>query len=123
LQVTTLPETVERAGMLWLHLPIPDGGVPDGTWEMAWDQASRALRSALTKGSRIVIHCKGGLGRTGLVASLLLVESGIDARTAMRMVRETRPGAIETVGQEQYIIDWERRLKGGSAPHVQPPVT
>lgn len=51
------------------------------------------------------MHCKGGLGRAGTVASLLLgtYEKGLSADAIMVLVREVRPNAVETVVQEQYL--------------------
>ena len=54
-------------------------------------------------GAEVVIHCLGGLGRTGTIAARILVEFGIEADDAIKAVREARPGAIETVGQAEYV--------------------
>jgi ADP-ribosyl-[dinitrogen reductase] hydrolase len=50
-----------------------------------------------------ITHCRGGLGRAGLVAALLLIETGLEAEAAIRAVRAARPGAIETAAQERYV--------------------
>jgi ADP-ribosyl-[dinitrogen reductase] hydrolase len=52
----------------------------------------------------IVIHCKGGLGRTGTIAARLLIEFGADATNAIQSVRKARPGAIENNLQEYYVL-------------------
>ena len=57
----------------------------------------------MTSGN-IVIHCLGGLGRTGLVACKLLTEQGIPAASALEQVRAARPGAVETPEQEAYVL-------------------
>jgi hypothetical protein len=44
-------------------------------------------------------HCKGGLGRAGMMAARLLVELGVAPEQAIRDVRCARPGAIETPAQ------------------------
>jgi len=56
----------------------------------------------------VLIHCRGGLGRTGTLAARLLMEEGQDAQSAMRMVRDVRPHAIETATQEKYLREWKR---------------
>lgn len=43
-----------------------------------------------------MVHCRGRPGRTGLVVSRRLVELGIKAENAIEMVRQVRPGAVET---------------------------
>ena len=88
----------------WYQLPIPDAGVPDQSFEDLWAVAGLRLRALLQAGHNIVIHCKGGLGRTGTVAARLLVEFGCDPRKAIQSVRKARPGAIENISQEQYVL-------------------
>ena len=67
------------------------------------------LRNALLAGHRVLVHCRGGLGRAGTVAARLLVELGVPAVEAIRRVRAARPGAIETIEQQQYVLDLTRR--------------
>ena len=55
-----------------------------------------ALLARLRDGESIVLHCKGGLGRTGMVAARLLVELGCMPEEAIVAVRQARSGTIET---------------------------
>eukprot|EP00002_Diphylleia_rotans_P006830 TRINITY_DN16256_c0_g1_i1.p1 TRINITY_DN16256_c0_g1~~TRINITY_DN16256_c0_g1_i1.p1 ORF type:complete len:258 (+),score=43.93 TRINITY_DN16256_c0_g1_i1:61-834(+) len=54
---------------------------------------------------RILVHCRGGLGRAGTVAACLLlrIHSDASAQDAIRHVRLHRPGAIETQRQVDFI--------------------
>ena len=90
-------------GMEHFHLPIPDGGVPDPKWERAWATAGPRIRSLLKEGCKVLVHCRGGLGRTGLVAARLLVEFGMAPQQAIRTVRRARPGTIENEAQAQHV--------------------
>jgi len=56
-------------------------------------------------GDNIVIHCKGGLGRTGLVTARLLIELGENTKLAVKKIRDARPGTIETKEQENYVLN------------------
>jgi ADP-ribosyl-[dinitrogen reductase] hydrolase len=89
--------------MAWHHLPITDVSVPDDRFLSAWHKAGAALRHRLRNGFDIVVHCKGGLGRAGMVAATLLVELGRAPSEAIAMVRAVRPGAIETSAQEDFV--------------------
>ena len=62
-----------------------------------------ALLARLRDGESIVLHCKGGLGRTGMVAARLLVELGCTPEEAIVAVRQARSGTIETREQEAYV--------------------
>lgn len=103
LEVQDLPGAVKGAGLGWLHLPIKDGSVPDTAFEIRWKKAGTGLRNMLTDGQHVLVHCKGGLGRAGLIAARLLVEFGVPADEAIEQVRRARPGAIETAAQEVYV--------------------
>jgi ADP-ribosyl-[dinitrogen reductase] hydrolase len=103
LKVHDLGDEVIARKMSWYHLPVPDGGVPDFRFEEIWVQIGSELRGALRAGKKILIHCKGGLGRTGTVAARLMVELGEAPDDAIRKVREARRGAIENFEQEQHI--------------------
>jgi ADP-ribosyl-[dinitrogen reductase] hydrolase len=103
LSVPELPEKVSEFGIRWFHLPIVDVWVPDKMFEEEWERAGEELRCILRDGGRIVLHCRGGLGRTGLVAARLLIEFGMAPQEAIRRVRAARPGAIQTREQEQYV--------------------
>jgi ADP-ribosyl-[dinitrogen reductase] hydrolase len=104
LGVTELPARAVAAGLEWHHLPVPDQGVPGQEFDFVWHDLGPALVARLAAGERIVVHCKGGLGRTGTVAARLLVESGEAPFAAINRVREARANAIESVRQESYIL-------------------
>ena len=75
----------------------PHGGIhPDSHKELTNQQEIRTL---LRGGEDVLVHCKGGLGRAGMIAARLLVELGMDPEQAIRDVRRARKGAIETSSQ------------------------
>lgn len=103
LQVQGLGEAVRDRHMEWLHLPIRDRAAPDAAFEEAWVEAGERLRDRLRSGFNVLIHCMGGLGRAGTIASRLLVELGWSPSDAIREVRRVRPGAIETDDQDDFV--------------------
>ncbi|WP_426959602.1 hypothetical protein [Muricoccus radiodurans] len=99
-----LGDGVRARGMDWLHWPIPDFGIPDAGFAAAWPSHAAALRGVLEGGRNVLIHCRGGLGRSGMIAARLLVEFGADPADAILRVREARsPHAIETTAQEEWV--------------------
>ena len=103
LKVKGLRQAVEAAHMDWVHAPIADVSTPKDAFETAWVVIGEGLRDRLRAGFNVVVHCKGGLGRAGMIAARLLVELGISAEEAIARVRRARPGAIETKAQEAHV--------------------
>ncbi|NTV09511.1 MAG: phosphatase [Zoogloea sp.] len=99
LAVPDLGREVQRRGIDWRHLPIADFSVPGASFEEQWKTQGRDIRALLRDGGDVLVHCKGGLGRAGMVAARLLVELGMPPDEAIRAVRGARKGAIETPAQ------------------------
>ena len=76
LRIPNLGHEVLRRNMEWVHLPIPDVSAPTADFDKEWPAQSERLRKKLHDGANIVIHCRGGIGRAGMVAAGLLVELG-----------------------------------------------
>lgn len=120
LDVEALPEAVEERGLEWHQVPIRDRDIPGIAGEARWFWASTRIHRALANGERVLLHCKGGLGRSGLLAARVLVERGMDARDAIAAVRAVRQGAIETSEQEAYV---ERVQRVATLPTATDPPT
>lgn len=102
LQIMGLRQRARFFGMEVLWFPIRDVSVPDSIdgFQLCVDTVVNRLRN----GETVVIHCKGGLGRTGLLAAACLVAtSDLTPDEAVAIVRRARPGAIETTAQEEYV--------------------
>ncbi len=103
LGVAELGEMVADRHMSWFHLPIRDVGTPDEEFEACWKSTGESIRSVIRDGFNVVVHCKGGLGRAGMISARLLVELGWDPENAINAIRRVRPGAIETQAQERHV--------------------
>ncbi len=57
-----------------IHFPIGNGGVPNDT--EAFLQIARDAAEQLKNGSSFLVHCKGGVGRTGTLASCITAAAG-----------------------------------------------
>jgi ADP-ribosyl-[dinitrogen reductase] hydrolase len=104
LRVERLGEEVLLRNMRWFHLPIVDVSIPDERFEKQWMVDGHQIRLILRERRDVLIHCRGGLGRAGTIAARLLVELGVEPRRAIEAVRAARPGAVETPGQEQFVL-------------------
>lgn len=102
LGVKDLPQRAVTLSLLWLHLPIRNLSIPDKSFEELWSWAGPRLCLLLREGQRVVIHCKEGIGRAGLVAARLLIELGTPPEEAIKAVQKARPGSLQLYSHEKY---------------------
>ena len=101
-------EAAEAKGMQFIAFPIPDRGVPASI--EAARSLLRTLGNALEEGKNVAVHCRQGIGRSGLIAAGVLVASGISTERAIEAVSAARGQAIpETPDQ----LRWLRSLPSG----------
>jgi protein-tyrosine phosphatase len=103
-ELGALGALARRAGLRWVHFPIPDMWVPSDA-AAARRLVARLLR-ALEDGRDVVVHCWGGLGRAGTIAACCLVARGCEPRRAIAIVRSTRPGAVQSMQQELFVREF-----------------
>lgn len=87
---------IQALGSRWAHVPVADMGVPDRRAEAAWVSASEQTRAALAGGGRVLVHCQGGCGRSGMAVMRLMIETGEDPEAGLKRLRAVRPCAVET---------------------------
>lgn len=106
-----LGDDLEAAGVAWRHLPIPDFGAPPSTTAALWPEASAAARDVLAGGGKVLAHCYGGCGRSGMALLRLMIEAGEDAGPALERLRDVRPCAVEGEAQRAWaaVPMFERR--------------
>jgi len=87
----------------WHHIPIKDFDIPNAEQTEAWRETRTGVANALENGARILIHCYGGCGRSGALATNLLLYMGYE--NALETLRNKRPCVIETDAQ----LDWANK--------------
>lgn len=97
-----MADEMAAIGARWLHMPLPDFGAPDQQTEPAWPAISSEIRSVLAEGGRVIVHCFGGCGRSGMAVLRLMIELGEEPTAALDRLREVRPCAVETDPQMQW---------------------
>jgi len=82
--------------------PIVDRSVPAS--EVKAMRLIGQLDTDLTQGKNIVVHCRQGIGRSGLIAASLLAARGIGSEDAMKRVSDARGVEVpETPRQRDWI--------------------
>jgi ADP-ribosylglycohydrolase len=95
------------------NFPIPDHSVPRSTQQMR--EVQIALERLTIAHAAVYVHCRAGIGRTGLTIGCYLREQGESAAAALaelnrlwqQNARAARwPSIPETEEQERFIADW-----------------
>jgi protein-tyrosine phosphatase len=90
-----------QLGMEFISFPINDGGAP------RQDQSALGLvgklASNMQSGRKTVVHCLGGVGRSGSMMIAALVWSGMDMNKAVKHVEAARG---EFVPETNTQIEW-----------------
>jgi len=108
----TLGPDLQESGTRWIAFPVPDYGVPTPDQGTQWTMASQSARAALAGGGRVLLQCRGGCGRSGMVALRLMIETGEAPEAALDRLRRLRPCAVETPAQQRWArrgVAWPRR--------------
>lgn len=100
-----LPLDLARADIQWLHFPVKDFGVAEKDKEVVWLPISQTIHRVLNDGGRVIVHCRGGCGRTGMAVLRLMVELGEEFEDALERLRGYRPCAVETNAQLAWARD------------------
>jgi protein-tyrosine phosphatase len=102
---------VKSRGMQFLSFPISDREVPESPVKVA--AALEKLDAALSSGSNVVVHCRQGIGRTGLMAACLLVMKGLKPEAAVKSLSAVRGISVpETAAQRRWIDHYATTLAG-----------
>lgn len=94
-----LAESLAAEGIGWRHFPVQDFGIPKPDQAVVWSDVSAQARQIMARGGRVLVHCRGGCGRSGMVLLRLMIEAGEEVETALARLREVRPCAVETKAQ------------------------
>ncbi len=93
---------VQAASMSFESLPIKDMGLPASLDDFA--RLSYRIYRRVDSGGSTLIHCRGGLGRSGLLAAAVLLHGGGDVGQAFARVSRGRGQRVpETAEQAEWL--------------------
>jgi protein-tyrosine phosphatase len=103
--------TCTRHGIAFRSLPVADRSTPvdSGEFIVAVHQLAQLLRD----GRNIAVHCRQGVGRSGLLAVSVAVGSGVPLDRALELVSTARGVRVPETGEQS---DWLHRHVGRLPP-------
>jgi protein-tyrosine phosphatase len=102
-------KVAEASGIRFISFPIPDRGIPASaatTISLMGD-----LASALEEGKNVVVHCRQGIGRSGLIAAGILATSGMHPRQAIEVVSAARGLPVPETSEQRLWVERYRRRR------------
>ena len=94
-------ELVTAQSMKFISYAIPDMGLPARSDDFA--RLAQSLFTQIDAGTNTLIHCRGGIGRSGLLAAAVLLRGGKDVQTAFAQVSLMRGRQVPETAQQG---DW-----------------
>jgi len=96
-----------KNGIEHLDIPFMDGGVPSAETVRIFMQFVDKINA---KGGAVVVHCRGGIGRTGtLIGCYLMKHFHFTANEVIAYLRLVRPGSVSSL-QHYYLKSVEADL-------------
>jgi len=115
LQLGAESDLTQARGLRFVSLPVEDRSVPP-----SWDQASQAVAKVgemLRQGRNVAVHCRQGIGRSGMIAAALLIKDGSTPGNALKRISEVRGLPVpETPEQLEWIREFSMREAPSAAP-------
>lgn len=106
LQLVAEKELCRENGIDFLCSPMPDRGLPPDP--NAFRVLARNLAARLHRGEVIAVHCRAGIGRSGLAAAAILVSAGVERADAIPLINDARGvGVPDTDEQRAWIAAFE----------------
>ena len=99
---STIHSQLSLCGVRWVHVPIVDFGVPDAEFSEALDAVVAKTVVVLLQGRRVLFHCMGGCGRSGMAVMRVMHVMGVE--DALETLRKVRPCAVETEAQAAWAL-------------------
>ncbi|WP_255229450.1 protein-tyrosine phosphatase family protein [Pseudoalteromonas sp. HM-SA03] len=87
-QANDLPIVCNKHSVQWFQLPIPDDDAPNEVFATAYKSHISCMLSILRNQGTVVVHCKGGSGRTGLIIGILMYELSYKKAEILSLIKK-----------------------------------
>ena len=111
LDLTDEGREVKKSGMRFTSLPIPDRQTPGSESEVK--ATIEKLDADLSSGKNVVVHCRQGVGRSGLIGACLLITKGLSSGAALEAISAARGVTVpETPEQRRWVERYATSFAG-----------
>ena len=102
LELLDEPSICQDHSIEFISFPIKDRSIPSDT--VAFLKLVERLIKEIDNGNKRVIHCRMGIGRTGVLAAGILIHRGYDPNTIFEFLSKVRTlDAPDTAEQTEWV--------------------
>ncbi len=110
LELSKEAQLCQAQGIRYFSFPIQDFSVPTSEAEAL--AFLEGLKAMLLDGKHLVIHCRGGIGRSSVMAGSLLVLAGYTPQRALELLSDARGMHVpETDEQRAWVQGFSRHTQ------------
>jgi protein-tyrosine phosphatase len=88
LSLSAESEIAKANGIDFISYPIVDRSVPSNL--ASFEELVKDLTQRINDGNGVAIHCRAGIGRSGITAASVLVQLGIDPKSVFEVIAKAR---------------------------------
>lgn len=104
LGLTKQADYCQLQGINYLNFPIPDRGLPNTAKAIT---LAKQLYDEIKDGKHWIIHCRAGIGRTGIIAGAVLVTAGLSTELALQTISQARSVQVPDTDKQ---VAWLKQL-------------
>ena len=97
----------------FISFPMTDGAIPDS--RQAVRDLVTTLSQCLSSAKSVLVHCRQGFGRSGIIAACLFTAFGENPETAVERISAARGRSVpDTPEQKGWIMDFAKAARNVS---------
>ena len=101
LSLSAESEIAKANGIDFISYPIVDRSVPADL--ASFEELVKDLTQRINDGNGVAIHCRAGIGRSGITAASVLVQLGIDPKNVFEIITKARRYPVPDTYEQ---IEW-----------------
>lgn len=114
LQISEEERMCVNYGIRYQSFPIKDRGTPES--ERGFFDLASQLAASVKEGAAVAVHCRAGIGRSGLLAGAVLLHLGISIPDVFPALARARGLAVpDTPAQAQWFHSVASRMRSNNS--------